>query len=127
MSLYTYVFGLISNSVQVTSIIGANPVRMWKFGHVPQKQTRPYVSYQRIYGNPDNSLSCVPKEDLAGFQVDCYGTTADGAEELADAVRDTLEGSYTYLVGENGDDWDQPTGLYRVSRTYEVWMARAVS
>lgn len=127
MSLYNYVFGIIKVDPAVTGLLGSPIVRFWQFGMARQNELRPYAVYTKAYGSPDNSLACTPKEDLQGFQVDAYGRTSSEANQVADALRDALEASYTYLIGDNGDEMDDPTKLYKVTRTYEVWLERSGS
>ena len=127
MSVYSYVFGLAKASPAVTGLLGSPIVRFWQFGMARQNELRPYAVYTKLYGNPDNSLACTPREDLQGFQVDAFGRTSSEANAVADALRDALEASYTYLVNDTGDEMDDPTKLYRVSRTYEVWLERSGS
>lgn len=61
------------------------------------------------------------------MQVDVYAKTTAEAEAAANVIRDVFEANFIPLDNENGDGWDQPTGLYNVSRTYDFWMARPSS
>lgn len=118
-------FQIASADSAVTAVIGASPVRLWPFGHVPQNEVRPYAVHQLVYGNPDNSLSCIPKEDLAGVQFDCYGKTASQAQQVFNVLRDAYEATFNHVVSYNGEEWEQATGLYRVSFTVEFWTERS--
>lgn len=124
MSVYDYMFSTAKSSAAVTALLGTTPMRFYKFGKAPQNEIRPYAVYRRVWGNPDNSLSCVPTEDNSGIQVDVYAKQAGDAETVADALRDVFELNLISLSRENGDDWEPNTGLYYVSRTYEFWMER---
>jgi hypothetical protein len=97
------------------------------FGYAPQNEVRPYAVWQVVYGNPDNSLSCVPKEDLYGVQFDCYAKTASDAREVAEVLRDAYEASYNPVTAWNGEDWEPATGLWRVSFIVEFWTRRPAS
>jgi hypothetical protein len=123
--MYPNVFQIATASPAVLSALGSNPTRFWPFGKVPQNETRPYAFHQLIYGNPDNSLSCVPSEDLFGIQIDAYAKTVSDTRSVAEALRDAFEAQQYPIVGYNGEDWDQPTGLYRVSFTVEFWTERS--
>jgi hypothetical protein len=126
VSMYPPVFEIAAASPGVVSLLGAAPgTRLWPFGHAQQSQARPYAIWQTVYGNPDNSLSCVPSEDLYGVQVDCYAKTATDARSVAGALRDAYEATYNHVTAWNGEDWDQSTGLYRVSFTVEFWTERS--
>lgn len=126
--MYPDIFPLASGSPAVTALLGLNPTRFWPFDIAPQPGQQnygvPYATHQLVYGNPDNSLSCIPSEDLSGIQVDCYGTTASQARSVAEALRDAIEADYNHVVAHNGESWDQPSGLYRVSFTAEFWTER---
>lgn len=123
--MYPPVEEIASSSSQVTSVLGENPTRLWPFGHARQNETRPYAVWQVVYGNPDNSLSCVPSEDLFGVQIDCYAKTVTGARSVANALTAAFEESFNPITSWNGEDWEQNTGLYRVSFTVEFWTERA--
>lgn len=124
---YPPVFPLAAGSAAVTALLGSNPVRVWPFGQAPQNETRPYAVHQLIYGAPANSMSCAPDVDNAGVQVDVYAKTASDAREATSALRDAFEGAHNQVVAWNGESWDPPTGLYRVSFTVEFWTGRNAS
>lgn len=123
---YPPVFKLATDSTAVTSLLGTNPTRFWPFGYSVQDPDRPYAVHQLIYGTPENSLNCPADIDNVGIQVDVYAKTVSAARAIADAMREAFEGD-SYLIGLNGEFWDQPTGLYRVSQTYEFWVQRGQS
>lgn len=118
------VFSIAVASPAVLAVLGSAPTRLWPFGQAPQNETRPYAVWQVVYGNPDNSLSCVPKEDLLGTQIDSYAKTVSGARQVAEVLRDAYEESFNQVTAWNGEDWEQSTGLYRVSFTVEFWVRR---
>lgn len=122
--MYPPIFSLVRDYAPAVAVLGSNPVRFWPFGHVPQNEARPYAVHQLVYGNPDNSLSCLPKEDLFGVQVDAYAKTQSGSRDVAEAIRNAVELAYNHVVAWNGEDWEQSTGLYRVSFTVEFWTPR---
>lgn len=99
--------------------------RFWPFGHAPQDEVRPYAVWQTVYGNPVNSLACLPSEDLYGVQVDAYAKDPDDARAVAEVLRNAFEASYNHVVSYNGEDWEAATGLWRVSFTVEFWTERS--
>ena len=125
--MYPSVFSIAAASPAVTATLGSSPTRFWPFGHSEAKGPRPYAVHQLVYGNPDNSLSCVPTTDLFGVQVDCYAQTVSAARGVAGALRDAFEASLNHVVAWNGEDWEPATGLYRVGFTVEFWTERSSS
>jgi hypothetical protein len=128
--VYPPVFSIAAADLSVRALLldaDGTTLRFWPFGHAPQNEQRPYAMHQLVYGNPDNSLSCVPSEDLAGIQVDCYAKTVTAARQVAVALRDAFEATYNHMTAHNGEDWEPATGLYRVSMTFEFWTVRPSS
>lgn len=123
--MYPPVFQVAAEDPGVTALLGTNPVRFWPFGRAPQNEVRPYAFHQLVYGNPDNSLSCIPTEDLFGIQIDAYAKTVSDARNVAQALRDAFEAQHHPITSFNGEDWEQSTGLYRVSFTVEFWTERS--
>lgn len=128
---YPPVFEIATQSAAVLATLGQSPTRFWPFGLAPQPgkpgYAVPYAVHQLVYGTPVNTLDCPPDRDNVGVQVDCYATTATNAREAMAALRDAFEGSRNPVVAWNGEEWEQATGLYRVSFTVEFWPDRAVS
>ena len=73
-------------------------LRLFPAGEAPQTEARPYAVWQTIYGEPDNSLCCIPNTDLFGIQIDVYGPTLDGVRSIASALRDAIEATPGALV-----------------------------
>lgn len=118
------IFSILKASPAVLAVLGSNPMRAWGFGHAPQKEQRPYATYQGAYGNPDNKLSCPPSWDLWGVQFDAYAKTEGEAKAVVTALRDAIEATGNYIVGWGNNGWDQPTGLWNISFTAEFWEER---
>lgn len=137
MSLYPPVFEIAKQSAAVLALLGSNPTRLWPFAIAPQKGRPgygvPYAVHQLVYGAPVNTLSCIPQADNFGIQFDVYasGESPQGgatiARQVAAALRDAYEASHNPVVAWNGEDWEQATGLYRVSFTVEFWPDREAS
>lgn len=120
---YPPVFALAAGSTEVTDLLGAAPTRFWPFGTAPQNEARPYAYHQLIYGTPENTLNCPPATDNVGIQIDAYAKTVTDARNVGEALRQAMEPA-GYVVGLNGEFWEQNTGLYRVSFTVEFWTDR---
>lgn len=124
---YPPVFQIAIANPAVVGILGSSPTRFWPFGQAPQNEARPYAVHQLVYGTPDNSLSCVPREDNYGIQIDAYAKTVTAVRDVADALRDAFEETYNHVVAYNGEDWEPATGLWRSSFTVEFWSERSGS
>lgn len=122
--MYPPIYQLARNDAAVTALLGSPNPRFYPFGQASQNTPRPYAVWQVIYGNPDNSLSCTPKEDLYGVQVDAYAKDADSARAVAAALRNAVESDHNPVVSYNGEFWEANTGLWRVSFTCEFWTER---
>lgn len=124
--MFPDVFGIAEADSAVTAELGAMPTRFYPFGKAPQNESRPYAVFQTVYGNPVNSLSCRPSEDLYGVQIDCYAKTVSGVRLVASVLRDSFESTYNHVVSYNGENWEQATGLWRASFTVEFWTERTL-
>lgn len=122
--MYPPIYQLARNDAAVTALLGSPNPRLYPFGQASQNTARPYAVWQTIYGNPNNTLSCVPGEDLLGCQIDVYANEQDDARKVAKALRDCIEASHNQVVSYNGEFWEQATGLWRVSFTAEFWTER---
>jgi uncharacterized protein DUF3168 len=124
---YPAVFQYAKASPEVTALLGSVVTRFWPFDIAPSPDednyTLPYSTHQRVYGSPDNTLSCPPSADLQGIQIDAYAATASGARAVVEALRDAME-PHGYVVSLLGDEWEQATGLYRSGFTVEFWTQR---
>lgn len=124
--MYPPVFAIAAADPTVNSLLTAGgKTRFWPFGKAPQNEPRPYAVWQTVYGNPVNSLACMPGEDLYGVQVDAYAKDVSDARTVAEALRNAFESTYNHIVSYNGEDWEQATGLWRVSFTAEFWTERS--
>ena len=85
---------------------------------IPPDPTFPLIVYRRI-STPELHVSAYVEPR---FQFDCWGETDSGADAVAAALRDALEGFHG-LMGSTDvhcmvlnriDDFDEDTGLWRV-------------
>lgn len=129
--MYPPVFDIAKQSAAVLAELGSNPTRLWPFAIAPQKGKPgygvPYAVHQLVSGVPVNSMSCVPDMDNFSIQFDVYAANATDARSAAAALRDAYEASHNPVTSWNGEDWEQVTGLYRVSFNVEFWPEREAS
>lgn len=121
------VFPLLLAASSVTDLVGTDPARIYRHGSAPQNTTAPYITWFLVSGNPENTLSELPKIDRDEVQIDCWsnndGTGANQIEALAKAVRDALEPSY-YMTQIVADQRDPDTDRYRIAMTFTFWHDR---
>src|SRR5690606_23916632 len=120
--MYPDIFQLAKNSPAVTALLGSNPVRFWPFGTAPQGEERPYAVHQLVYGNPNNTLSCPPSEDVMGVQIACYAEGVRPVGAVAAGLRDAIGGDFNRVVAGSGEDFEPATGRWRVSFTAEFFV-----
>ena len=121
---------LVSDAA-VTALVGS---RIYPLT-LPQGVTLPAIRYQRITGNSDPHLGGTTGLAVATVQLDCVGTTYAGAEQVRDAVRESLEAYQGTVSGvkitsvratNHSDFYDAPAhandvGLYQLMSDYEVF------
>ena len=89
-------------------------LRLLPFGQMPQHSARPYAVWQIIYGEPDNCITDIPDTDLFGLQFDVYAPTADGARQIAQAIRGAVE-PHAFLTRYSSETRESATEAYRYS------------
>lgn len=106
-------FPKVYRTVRTPAVAAIVDTRIGRHGEVSQTETRPYITWQIISGQPFDNLSSAPGGDFTTVQLDCYHATDAGAEQLAMAVREALDaGLICNRVVINSRDPD--TKLYRV-------------
>lgn len=116
------VFQTLKASADVKNIVGTNPPRIYRHGDAPQDTTRPYITWQLIFGAPENNLSDPTPCDRATVQVDCWHQTDAGVEALAAAARAAIEPVAT-ITGIPIDLREPETRLYRVALQVDWFVA----
>jgi hypothetical protein len=116
------VFTTLQASADVRAVLGARP-RVYRFGEVPENETRPYGVWQVISGVPENTLSESPAVDRATVQLDIYATTDAEAVAVATACRDQLE-TVTHMTAFRNHPRDGATRLFRIGMDFDFWLAR---
>ena len=110
--MYPPVFTVCSANAGVQAALGTNPTRLYPFGTAVQRGSMPFCVWQVISGDPENYINQVPDIDQYTIQFDCYATTATGARDVAEALRDSIE-PVAHVVSWRGEDRDNETKLYR--------------
>jgi hypothetical protein len=98
-------------------------------GVASRKASGKYIVFTQISGVPARHLSAVSGLKQTMFQIDCWGSTEEEADDLADAVRDALdqyqgtlghgksaETGVTVFIGGPRDDFSPPSDGGRVEK-----------
>jgi len=105
---------------------------------LPQGQVQPSIVYTRISGLGDHHSQGASGLNRVRVQIDCYAQAADTADLLARRVKERIDGFRGSMEWDEGspgnavvaqgvffdserEDWDEASGLYRVSHDYFVW------
>ena len=129
-------FHQLTNNPAVNALVGGriSPV-------IGRNLELPYITYQKISGNPDHT-----RDDYSGFtesrfQLDCWAKSYAEAETLAAAIRKpTKQGGpldgfcgesngvkvLDCLIDDEADDYEEPkfdeqTGTYRARFDFLIW------
>jgi len=89
------IFSLLSNSTDVTGIVGQNiyPVRS------ANQTPFPYVVYTQVANEPQNVKEKQTPVDIASFQLDCYARNHNTAADLSEKVRAALDKQSGKIAG----------------------------
>lgn len=131
MSMYPPVKDIVYDSAAVGTVFG-NPVRrVWPFSEAPQPGNPlygvPYATHQLVYGTPQNTLSCPPDMDYFGIQIDVFAVNGAAARAGAAVLRDAFESTGNHVASLDGEQIDEPTGLFRYTFTVDFWTPRSAS
>ena len=108
--MFPPVYRTLRANAAVVAIVGD---RIGRHGEIAQDESRPYITWQIIVGQPYDNLSSAPCGDFTTVQIDCYHGDDAGIEALANAVRASLDAELICnRVTANLRDTD--TRLYRV-------------
>lgn len=94
---------------------------------IPEGTVLPCLSFQRLSGQPANTLSGHSGLEAISVQIDAWGKTYTEAKELAKAVRAAMPAQgavWGAHLMEDQDFFEDGTNLrnyYRVSMEYLVW------
>lgn len=95
----------------------------------------PMITYQRIASTTSRTMEGLAGPHRPRIQIDCWATSYVTAKQMAEAVRQSLEGwrqaaganeaiRGTFLDGDR-DLYEPDTKLHRVSSDFFVWAAAA--
>lgn len=130
MALADIRVGLRTYLLSVTAIsnaVGGNRIYP---GILPQGEKQPSIVYNRITGQGDNTMDGPSGLSRPRFQIDAWAASADEAAELANLVKEHIDG-YRGLMGDvvvqgvffdsERDDYQADIKMFRVSRDYLIW------
>jgi hypothetical protein len=125
MSIKAALASHLEHSVVVSAIAEGRVYR----GIARRTAKMPRIVFTQISGVPARHLSAVSGLKQAMFQIDCWGSTEEEADDLADAVRSALDqyqgtlghGKYTasgatVFISGPRDDFSPPTDAGRVEK-----------
>ena len=95
---------------------------------LPQNVTYPAVSFQRITDEPEYTLSGATTLENAQIQIDCWAATFDAAWDVAEAVKDSMQGSSTnFRVGSHTarSILEPEPDIYHVAVEFSCWHSEA--
>lgn len=108
----------------VTALVGT---KVYRHGTAPQGTQSPYITWALVTGIPENHLDGTPPVDRIAVQIDAWsnntGTGDREVEEIATAVRDTLE-PHAHMTAINFDGWDSESKRFRMSMSFDFWQDR---
>lgn len=113
------IFTTLTGASGVSAIVGSRvyPIIL------PQKTTLPAITYLRVSGAQEISLSGHSGLESPRIQVDCWATSYAQAKSLAAAVQAAMIASTAFKVGSVSDRdlFDDETNVFRVSIDFNVW------
>lgn len=93
-------------------------VRVWDFGYALEYEVfsgpnvKPYVVWQILPSEYDNTLSCPPAFERLMIQFDVYARDPFQATNIHNVIQSPLM-PYGQMVMNNGQEFDSETKLYR--------------
>ena len=97
MNIEKAIYSILSSTPAVTGIVASNifPV----FVPQPGNDNLPAITYQQISGIRDHVMTGPTGLVEARFQINCWSKTYKETEDLANAVRTTLDGYSDTIMG----------------------------
>lgn len=121
--MFPPIYAVCAADPAVTALLGTAPTRFIPFGEVEQGTVKPYATWFVVAGAPENYLDKRPDIDRFVLQIDCWAVTATGVRNVAEAIRDAVEGQ-AYVISWRGEDRDPETQLYRYGFDVEWFVKR---
>lgn len=119
------IFPLLTASPAVITLLRAGDViKVFRAGKAPQDVRAPYVTWSIVADPPVQTLDGAGMDHLR-VQVNCFAIDEGSCGELDDVVKNAIENDgENASLGLSVDDTDPPTGLYRRSRDFSLWVER---
>lgn len=114
------IYTALSNDAAVSAVVST---RIYPFDSVPINPTKPFISYQRISGEPAVSMNNdTGTPENVREQIDCWGDDVSTVDDLADKVRTAMVTNFS--VGSIFDlqFYEPDTELTRVSLDFSLWL-----
>ena len=122
MSLEAAMFDFLSDALSVGS-------RIYPMGKRPQGAALPCVTYALVAGPTSHYSHGGASDHAVSFQFDCWAEEADDAMDLAEELRETLDGFRgdwgSYRIGSVFltlvlDDYEPQTRIFRRMRQADI-------
>lgn len=128
MSIFPDVFALL-NVAAVQAFFGSDKPRIYPHGSAPQSPASPYLTWYSADVTPENTLAETPAIDRDSVQVDIWSDSegkgaAREMEQLALAVRDTIEGAGHDIQQMFDGGQDARTMRFRTTIIFTFWNPR---
>lgn len=108
--------GYLATHQTLTNVLGLAPARI--FGsRRPQGSPLPAIVFRRVGGGHGHNLAAASGYANAGFELECWAATYDGALDLAARLRSALDGFGPGLYGDTkvrGVLLDDENDLYEI-------------
>lgn len=113
------VYEALAASAVLVGLLGGQ-ARVYRHGYAPQGTRRPYITWTSQSITPENTLSELPGIDRVTIQIDVWCESDGLVEEIARAVRDTIE-PLAHMVVAPSDGWEAESKCYRATMQFD-WM-----
>lgn len=113
------IFTALSGASGVSTIVGSRVYPLV----IPQGAALPAVTYTRISGPLEMSLSGGAGLESVRVQIDAWSTTYASAKSLAAAIRAAMLAATAFKVASVSDRdlFEDETSVFRVSADFTVW------
>lgn len=107
---------------------------------LPQKATRPALTYSRVTGGHYHNLTSATGAAIPTFEIDCWADSYEGADVLAEAVRQEMQGLRgtwgsdavkSVVLDDEEDSYSDPIdasdkGVYRITLRYRIMYTESI-
>ncbi len=113
------IYAVLAADAPVSALVGT---RIYPFDAVPQNPTRPYVTYQRIFGEPVVVLNDWGTPENIVEQIDCWADDHATVEDLATKVRTAIGANFAVGRISDGAFYEPDVDIARVSIDFSMWL-----